>query len=351
MISRDVADAARPARAGSAEGWARTAVGLVATAVFVWLAFGTVDWHEARRVVGAAHVVWLLLAVAALGAGLSARLVRWWSMLRTVAPGLPLRACARPYLVSLALNNTLPMRAGDVMRVVAFRGTLGASPMSVFGTLLVERLLDLFVLVALFFVEVLMTPPAGVPRTLVAWTAAVGAATLVGLLLLVLAPDQLRALVGYVLARPALARRAWAPRAMSGAQQLLDMLALLRAPARASRLLALSVAAWLLEGGVFACVAHALGTGGAPLAPWFASVTGTLATLIPSAPGYVGTYDYFVLRGLAAHGAEGAAAVAFALVVHLVIWLPVTALGLALLAVSRSPSARNALDDATADIV
>jgi uncharacterized protein (TIRG00374 family) len=290
-------------------------------------------------VVGKAHVAALLLGLAALGCGLSARLVRWWLMLRTVAPRLPLRACARPYLVSLALNNTLPMRAGDVMRVVAFRDTLGVPPMQVFGTLLIERLLDLFVLVALFFVEVLMTPPAGVPRTLVMGAALVGAATLVGLLLLVLAPKPARVLVARALGHATLARRAWAPRAADAARQFLDTLALVRSPARAGRLLALSVTAWLLEGAVFACVARALGTGGAPLAPWFASVTGTLATLIPSAPGYVGTYDYFVLRGLAAHGAGGAPAAAFALVVHLLIWLPVTVLGLLLLARTRARTA------------
>jgi uncharacterized protein (TIRG00374 family) len=331
--------AGAPARAPGVGRWARPVVGLVATGVFVWLAFGKVDWHEVRRVAIGARVAPLLLALVLLALGLLARLVRWWWMLRTLTPRLTLGACARPYLVSLALNNTLPLRAGDVMRAVAFRDALGVPPMSVLGTMLIERLLDLCVLVAMFFFGLVATPPGAVPRALVVGGAAVGAATVVGLLVLVLAPAPLRTLVERVLALGAVERREWAPRAAAGARQLFDTLALVRSPARAAWLLALSAAAWLLEGAVFASVAYALGTGGGPLAPWFACVTGTLATILPSAPGYVGTYDYFVIRGLSAHGAEGAAAAAFALVVHILIWMPVTLLGLALLAVTRPPAA------------
>ena len=108
-------------------------------------------------------------------------------------------------------------------------------------------------------------------------------------------------------------------------------------PARAVQLLSLSVLAWLLEGTMYACVAWALHVGGSPVAPWFAAATGTLATLIPSSPGYVGTFDYFAILGLTAFGAQRAAATAFAVVVHVVLWLPVTLVGAAFLVKIRAP--------------
>jgi uncharacterized protein (TIRG00374 family) len=312
--------------------WIRPAVGLVATGVFVWLAFGTISWRGVRGVIAGARVAPLVLALVLLAADFTVRITRWWWMLRVLAPRLPLRACARPFLVSMALNNTLPLRAGDVARAVAFRETLGAPTMRVVGTLLIERVLDLFALVALFFVGLLATPAGGIPRGLIVGGAMLGGVTLLAAALLVVAPGALLPIAERVMARPSLASRRWTPRLLAGVRQLFDTLALVQSPARAAQLLGLSALAWLLEGAVFACVAWSLGTGGGPLAPWFACATGTLATLIPSSPGYVGTFDFFVIRGLAAHGADATAAAAFAMIVHLVLWVPVTVVGLALLA-------------------
>jgi glycosyltransferase 2 family protein len=70
---------------------------------------------------------------------------------------------------------------------------------------------------------------------------------------------------------------------------------------------------------------------------------GTLATLLPSSPGYVGTFDYFAALGLTAYGASLGAATAFALLVHLVLWVPVTVLGFALLLVGRPSGASASL--------
>jgi hypothetical protein len=84
---------------------------------------------------------------------------------------------------------------------------------------------------------------------------------------------------------------------------------------------------------MYACVAWSLHVGGSVVAPWFAAATGTLATLIPSSPGYVGTFDYFAILGLTAFGAHRIAATAFAMVVHLMLWLPVTVVGAAFLVV------------------
>jgi hypothetical protein len=61
--------------------------------------------------------------------------------------------------------------------------------------------------------------------------------------------------------------------------------------------------------------------------PWFALAMGSLATLLPSTPGYVGTFDYFTLMGLNLYGAEREVAAVFALMVHIILWLPVTLAG------------------------
>jgi uncharacterized membrane protein YbhN (UPF0104 family) len=85
--------------------------------------------------------------------------------------------------------------------------------------------------------------------------------------------------------------------------------------------------AWLAEGGVFWGAALALPSLAAPLAAWLALPVGTLATLIPSTPGYVGTFDFFTVRAMTALGNGAAAATAYALLVHVLLWLPPTVVG------------------------
>ena len=59
-----------------------------------------------------------------------------------------------------------------------------------------------------------------------------------------------------------------------------------------ARLLLWSVLAWVTEGLVFWFAALALPSVDNHLAAWLAFPAGTLATAIPSAPGYMGTFDY-----------------------------------------------------------
>jgi len=52
-----------------------------------------------------------------------------------------------------------------------------------------------------------------------------------------------------------------------------------------------------------------------------------LATTIPSAPGYVGTFDAPGIAVLRAYGVDQATAAGYTLVLHVALWLPITLLG------------------------
>jgi hypothetical protein len=52
-----------------------------------------------------------------------------------------------------------------------------------------------------------------------------------------------------------------------------------------------------------------------------------LATTLPSAPGYVGTFDEPGIEILKLYGVEGNIAAAYTLVLHVALWLPITLLG------------------------
>jgi uncharacterized protein (TIRG00374 family) len=314
--------------------WARVVLGVALAALFLGLLVRRVDMDQVRRVLAGAAAMPLLLGLLALGADMTARIARWWYMLRAVEPDLPFGACARPFLASLALNNTLPFRAGDVARVVGFRRTLRAPAAHVAGTLVLERVLDLLTLLAILFAS-LAGGPGRFPRAFLVAGALVGVAALAALLALTFAGGTLARLMDHRLARR-FAGRTWLPAVRRIVDQLSGALALLRSPGMAARLVALSLLAWGLEGAVFACAAWSLGLAVPWAAPWLALASATLATLLPSTPGYVGTFDYFATLGLTAWGVPASGAAAFAVLTHFLLWAPVTLAGLLALVVGRA---------------
>lgn len=308
--------------------WVKPLIGLVVTAAFVWLLLRGIDLRGLTAAFANLSIPYLLLALAFLAAGYATRIVRWWWMLRALEPGLQLVCCVWPFLTSIAINNTVPFRAGDMLRVFGFRHQLRSPPMRVLGTLVIERLLDLLALLTFFFVGLLGLPAGVFPDSLITVSVWLAGGSLGTVIVLIILGPWLPGIVRAIANWPGLAARGWSEAVHRLGINLVDALNLLRAPARLVTLLGLSLVTWAFEGAVFATVDRALDSGATELGPWFALATATLATLLPSSPGYVGTFDYFAVLGLTAYGASREAAVAFALTVHAVLWIPLTALGL-----------------------
>lgn len=323
----------------------RLAPGLLLAAVFAWLFARELDWEAVGTAFRGVSPGALGLGVLFLFSSWACRIVRWWWLLRAAAPGLPVTACAGPFLVGMAVNNLVPLRGGDALRVVGFSRQLRSPVMRVAGTLVIERVLDVVVLTGVFFFCLL-----GVPEGYFSGEVIAGAALLAGLsgasaAAVALFPSQLERLSRRLAARAAarheraasvssvsasgrrkLAARLLAAAARHGAH-FGESLQALRSGSRTLGLFGLSGVAWFFEGSMFFVVAAAIDTGSAPAGPWMAAAIGTLSTALPSTPGYLGTFHYFAARGLAAYGAAPAEAAAFALTVHALLWITPTAIG------------------------
>jgi uncharacterized protein (TIRG00374 family) len=228
------------------------------------------------------------------------------------------------------MNNLLPFRAGDAIRAFGFRTQLGLTGAAVLGTVLLERLLDLCMLLIAFFIGLSLAPVDALPAGLTRGAAVLGVIASLSLVALPAAgPALARWLDGYVAGPAAHTSAAW--RLRRAGASFLRSFGFLRSPRQVLVLVVASAAIWLLEGAVFAAVAADLGSGTTLAAAWFSMAVGTLATLLPSTPGYVGTFDYFAMAGLSAFGASREAATAFSLAVHAVLWAPLTIAGLAVL--------------------
>ena len=113
--------------------------GLLVSAFFLWWTFFRRDAHGSRGFDPAAfhglhfaEPAWILGVLLASVAGYSIRCYRWWSMLRSVKSRF--FDCARVFMTSLAANNILPLRIGDVMRIFTYAEDLNATPSIILST-------------------------------------------------------------------------------------------------------------------------------------------------------------------------------------------------------------------------
>ena len=301
----------------------RVSLGVAIAALFTWLTVRHVDGAQLAQALRGARPDVLAGAVAFLCAGYACRIARWRIMLARENPALRWSDCAGPLVASFAANNVLPLRAGDFMRAFAFNGRLGTTAGAVLATVFVERLLDLLMMLLLlgvglwaFEFEVARLLGLGAPLLLAA-----ACAVLVVLLFPGVLKPATRVLGAFTGRLPA------AERLRAEIDKATATLVILAGGATMPRLIAWSVVVWLAEGMVYWLTALALASITTPAAGWLALSVGTMATLIPSTPGYVGTFDYFTAQAMILAGNEMTVAAAYALLVHMVVWLPPTVVG------------------------
>jgi glycosyltransferase 2 family protein len=240
---------------------------------------------------------------------------RWLRLLRSSRSFLSRTDAYAVTVVGYMGNNALPARAGDVLKSVLSSRRAGTPTADGFGCLVAERVLDAVALVLVFTVLVTtLHLPLGVEGWMLAAVAG-----------------------GLVLAAAA---AAFLGRDTGAGRRLQDLGARLLAPTRrlwsptGAGLLALSVVLWLIEGSVYAVLGAVAGVHLSLLDGLYIMALANLVALVPAAPGYLGTFDAAVLLGVRlVAGGTHAAALAYAVVVRFVLFVPITLVGLVALVV------------------
>jgi hypothetical protein len=289
-------------------GLARAAIGVVVSLACIFLVLRGVDLQKTAELVGGARPAWLAVAVAAVIGDLVLRAVRWQILIRPICR-VPLRRLSAYMLVGYLANNVLPARLGELVRAHYLGDREGISRSATLGTVVVERVVDTVVLVAIGAAAILVLNVRGV----------VGSAILVGVAIAALLCVALAvALAAHRL--PGASRAAaflgrW-PSVVGVAMRLRDGLRVAALPRTVAGAAILSVAAWSCTVVAVLAVGQSLGIQltvgeGALLA------AGTnLATAIPSGPGYLGTFEYAGQSIALAFGFGASVGLALALLIH-----------------------------------
>lgn len=296
---------------------AKTVPGLLVSAFFLWYTFKGISFAQIRSL-HLARPVWILGVLGFTLASYTLRCVRWTQMMH--GTGARFGVCARVLMTSLAANNILPFRIGDVIRIFTYSGDLGAAPSAILSTVILEKLLDIFILVLLF---VSFMGPGVSPHSRQVAESLL-AISVIGLLVLLLGARTLEAPLLKLFAR--LPQN---PTLKKIEHSLLLALECIRDIGLFGSLLLLiqSAIIWTCEGMIFVSAAHLVGLVTDPIGPWQAVSVANLSYLIPSSPGAIGTFEWAVKTSLVSHGAQESQAAVFGLALHAWLLLSVTGAG------------------------
>ncbi len=315
--------AARAAGSGRVRRLAIPVFGLVISVAAIWMAFRGIDLARTASLIGAVQLGPLVIVGLAMLLQLSIRALRWSLLLPDGPNGrVRPRRLVPVVLVGYLGNAVLPARLGDPIRAVLVGQREDIAISAAFGSVVLERAIDTLTLA-------LVAAPAAALAGAPDWFVRVAllVAVFSGTVVLATQTPWPSRIIGSAAARVG---QPWSPWVQRGDRfvQAMDRRGHGRALAAAG---ALSIVTWLLDGTVFWASARALGIDLPPVGAMFISGITVLGTAIPSAPGYVGTFELAASSAAQAMGVAPEAALGLAILVHAITLVPLAIAGAAAL--------------------
>lgn len=299
-------------------------VGIAISAFFIYLVLPGLHLPDVLDSLRTANYWWILPGVGVYLVGLWARAWRWHFTLRHLKP-VPVRRLFPLVCIGYFGNNVYPLRAGEVIRSYVLKRTQSISITSSLATVIIERVFDGLVMLLFVFLALPFAPmPAQFRNLVVVLTVLMFGATAV-FVWMAANPRLMSTTYGWVAARllPARIRT----RTDDIYERFMEGLASLGSGSAVVMIFGTSIVIWLLETIKYWFVMHAFDFSVGFIALMLMNGLVNLATTLPSAPGYIGTFDTPGIETLVAFGVDRDLAASYTFTLHAALWLPVTALG------------------------
>jgi uncharacterized protein (TIRG00374 family) len=306
-------------------------LGVLLSGVFLYFALRGLRLGEVWEPLKKAKYWWILPGVVVYFIGVWVRSWRWHYLLR------PVKSITTPSMFPVVAigymgNNIYPARAGEVLRAVVLKRRQEVPISASLATIIVERVFDGVVMLAFVFLNLPelanLTSSSGFIgniQTLALWGAGAFLGALAVFLSAAMFPTAAEKLLTWLVER--LLPDTFQEKVLGVVLRFMQGLESLRSPQEALMVFFTSVVIWLLETGKYWFVMQAFNFEVSFFALMLMNGIVNLATTIPSAPGYVGTFDAPGIAVLVAYGVARGTAAGYTLVLHVALWLPITALG------------------------
>lgn len=133
-------------------------ISIILAVVFLYIAFYNVDFNEVLNIVSHANLFWVLIFIIVTMLGHYFRAVRWKYILNSVKPNTSMTNLFASLMVGYGVNCVTP-KLGEVTRAVLIGKWEGLSRSSMFGTVILERIIDIIsmggsIIIAIFLTSV-----------------------------------------------------------------------------------------------------------------------------------------------------------------------------------------------------
>lgn len=308
-------------------------IGLVISAFFMYLALRKVDFDQMMQAFQKADYWMILPGLALLFFSHWLRSVRWRILLNPVSH-LPIPTLYSALLIGYMANTFLPAHLGEFLRAYVVGKKHEISGSSVFGTIVMERIIDVITLFILLAFTMIVFPfPSWVEKS--GYISLLGVLALFFLLLGLKTQRQrttnmINRVTGFVPEK-------WRDKFFKAMDAFLSGITPLQHKRDYLIVTVLSVIIWACYGFIFQIFFYAFDFIAHYDLPWIAAwvllVITTFAILVPSSPGYVGTYHYLCALGLGLFGVPNSPALSFAFVMHGINFIPILFVGLVLFSI------------------
>ena len=308
-------------------------VGILISVVFLYFSLRGMQLDKAWQALRTADYWWLIPGIAIFFVDVLVRTWRWHYLLRPLKK-IPTLTMFPIVCIGYMGNNIYPARAGEVLRAAVLKQREGVPISASLATVVIERIFDGVVMLAFVFVNLGqlagLTGSSGVIGTLnirdvALWGSVLFFGALLVFLLAAMFPKVTERIVNNLIDRFVPVRLREKTRDIT--LRFLSGLEALRSPQEALMIFFTTVVIWLLETGKYWFVMHAFQFQVSFFALMLMNGIVNLATTLPSAPGYVGTFDAPGIALLSAYRVLPEIAASYTLVLHAALWFPITALG------------------------
>ncbi len=308
--------------------WLLLLIGLFLSLFFLWFAFRDLHLGHVWDALKTAQYIWLIPGVTVYFISVWFRSWRWKFLLRG-SKSVPTARLFPIVVIGYMGNNILPFRLGEVLRAYVLWRKEGIHVGTTLTTAVLERLFDGLTLVCFVLFGLLFLPLSEFLERLVIVASGVFFSALAVFLFLAAHPDRLRHLARWVL--DALVPPRFRPPLLNFLEGVIAGLEGLRRAQDVLILFGVTVWVWLLEALKYWLVSFAFDLHLGYVGVMVMGGAVNLLTALPSLPGYIGTFEVGIkiLQGM---GAPAAAAGSYILVLHAILLIPVTLLGLVFMA-------------------
>lgn len=303
----------------------RIAVSVAISAVFLGFAVRGVNWNEALAALGSANYLWVVLMLPVTVWTLYIRAQRWRVFLHAVGTA-PMRALVSATNIGFLANMVLPLRIGEVVRPVLLSRRAGLPLSGVLASVLLERIFDMFTVLFLFGVSASLVDVSPQVRQW-GWMLSGLAMAVAAVIVLIRMQERLALRIARGIADLLPARLGG--QAYGFAQGFVKALEMLDSPAAYLRAFGWSLYLWLAISIVYVFGFWAFHLDIEPLRGALVLTTlVAIAVSVPSAPGFIGSFQLGCVLGLRIFGIPESPALAYSIVLHLTQFVGVIGAGL-----------------------